>query len=189
MKEVVKVFGYILVLMVCFGLMQALSTFEFGLRDKSQVTYESVWDENFEKELDSNIWTTSDKGVGLTKGRLEISLADTEGSALAICHKTFEKDTGYVEVQLFLPESEDISTELSLMLNDGTRMTAYDSTPDSNAKVKTLRTDEVPLSEVDQFSISISSSGSATELLDDQPRRVLIQRLSYMKKVWPEKLF
>lgn len=186
--EVLKVFGYILVLILCFALMQALSIFEFNLREDKSITYEQSWAEDFSKPLDDKRWTLKGSEISLHKKQLILELTDLDSTQRAIAMFPSITDSGYVAIKVKFPtDTSLIESEFELVQKSGAGVSL--EAFDSNDVYKELRSSILAGGDLKSISMSIASVSKDSLISPYEPEQLIIESIRFMKQVRPQKLF
>ena len=184
--EILKVFGYIFVLLLCFALMQGLSTFEFSTRDKT-VTYEQTWVEDFSSDLDLAQWSLSSEEIKTKKKQLVFNLDPEENSLKATSLMSGLVDSGYVSVKVILPASDQlIKTRIELIHNSA--VTIPLEIHEAIDEHHEFRSPLIFGQEIVGLDIRIHRAEVANN--NASPiKGLVVEDLQYMKLVRPQKLF
>lgn len=187
--EVIKVFGYILVLMLCFALMKGLSTFEYNLREDKSVSYEQGWAEDFSQALDKDRWKLSGGNIKLDNGELVLSLNKLDSPQVAMVDFPTIADSGYVSLSAILPaESSQIEAIIAIRSTNGADI-PLDETH-IEAQYYELRSQMLAGKDLATIVMTLSANAKMDSIpLDYRPQKLVIKSLQYMKMVRPQKLF
>lgn len=187
--EILKVFGYILVLLLCFVLLKGLSTFEYFLRSDKSVKYEQIWKEDFSDDLDTEQWILSDKDIKLINNQLVLSLSSEVNSQKATTALPELVDSGYVSVKIEQPlPGPQYKTSVEL-INDKTFSVPLEI-HNNEEKCVEFRSPIVFGQELVSVSVSIETNhpNPIANSASTYPK-LIIKELHFMKLVRPRKLF
>ena len=186
--EIVKIFGYIFVLLICYILLKGLSSFEFALRDQT-VTYEKIWNADFSGPLDTLVWTTSEGGYRVEDEKLILSLSDSLAVARVRSYKKFDADTGYFQLKLKLPESELLKSRLKIIFED--RLDEIIPL-DKLGEYQTLRSSLLGTNSLESLELSLSRVSGAirdSSFHEMNSQGLIISNLSFYRQNRPQKVF
>lgn len=102
--ESLKMLGYIIALAICFLVLKFLSAFEYDQR-KNELQKKIVWEENFDKELDSTIWSIR-KHLSVDNGLATLEMTNGEnGPSIPVLagHLDLAPDSVFLEIRVDLP--------------------------------------------------------------------------------------
>ena len=186
--EVLKVFGYIFVLLICFVLLQALSALEFESRDKS-VSYEKIWSENFSNDLDTDAWTLIGNNIKQEKDQLILNLGPADNGQHAVTLFPTMVDSGYVSIKVLLPEEAHLSKTIVELIHNGAITIPLEKVDQPDKSYQELRSPIINGPEIVGISIKLDPAFNRSEAPEHEPETLAVKELQFMKLIRPKKLF
>jgi hypothetical protein len=186
--EVLKIFGYIFVLLLCFALMQGLSTFEYNLREDKSITYELSWSEDFGSASESNRWTLRGDNIQFNEQQLILELTSDGMAQIAILQFPEIIDSGYVEIKVIVPEvASPAKPSYALRHPSGKELPLVRTK--SEATTQEWRSPVLAGKDLGSIVLTLAAGQSLDSIADYQAQSMIVNSIQFMKQVHPKKLF
>ncbi len=186
--EVLKIFGYIFVLMLCFALMQGLSTLEYNLREDKSVTYEMSWAEDLGSASEDKRWTLRGDNIRFEKKQLILELHSDGVPQLATAQFPEIVDSGYVSIKAILPKNTLLAKSSIILYGTGGEALPLEIT-ETEAATQEWRSKVLSGKDLASVALSLTPGQSLDSVTNYQLQSMVIESIQFMKQVQPKKLF